>query len=292
MELRQLRYLVAISEEQNINKAAKLCFVTQPALTQQIKKLEDEFNTSLLIRRGRGIVLSEDGKRLTHHARILIKKVDAINKEFLNRSNKKVNQIVLGMAPVLHKFIGPGNFSGLSGVNVKIRKMCNEQMEYELRRGLINAGVTCLVPDLKNLCSIPIAREKICLIASSKHQLNSCDSVDIRFIEGEPLVLLSKEKMQREYLDDYLKANKINMKVMFEVDSYNELVNVIKHSNFISIIPGSLIPFLQDDEVCKIEINNDNFYRDFFLVWDESRQEKKIMQLLNNCFADLTETIN
>ena len=68
MELRQLRYLVAISEELNINRAAKRCFVTQPALSQQIKKLEDELNTSLLIRQGRGIVLSDDGERLSKYA--------------------------------------------------------------------------------------------------------------------------------------------------------------------------------------------------------------------------------
>ena len=292
MELRQLRYLVAISEEQNINRAAKLCFVTQPALTQQIKKLEDEFNTSLLIRRGRGIVLSEDGERLTQHAKNLIKKVDAIKKEFLNCSNKNVNQILLGTVPAIHKFIDPDSVSGLSGMNVKVRKMCNDQMEYELRRGLINAGITTVVPGIKNVSAIPIAREKIYLVASIKHKLHASKTVNIDSVSDEPLALLSKELIQGEYLDTYLKTNKINMKVVLEVDSCDELVNVIKHSNFISIIPNSLISNFENEEICSIEITNNDFYRNFFLVWDKSKQDDEMVQRLHNSFPDLTSAIN
>ncbi len=292
MEIRQLRYLVAISEEQNINRAAKLCFVTQPALTQQIKKLEDEFNTSLLIRRGRGIVLSEDGERLTRHAKTLIKKIDAIKKEFLICNNKNINQMLLGIVPAIHKFIDSESMTNLPDMSVKIRKMCNEQMEYELRRGLINAGITSVKPKIKNLGFIPVAREKILIIASKKHPLAGNGTIDLGSIQGEPLAMLSKELIQGEFLNEYLATKKMNMKVMLEVDSYNELINVIQHSDFISIVPNSLIPNLLHEGICQLEVKSDDFYRNFFLVWDESKQDSEMIQILNDCVSDLTKTIN
>ncbi len=292
MELRQLRYLIAISEELNINRAAKLCFVTQPALTQQIKKLEDEFNTSLLIRRGRGIVLSEDGERLTKYAKGLIKKVDTIKTEFTRPQKKHVNQVCLAAVPVIHKLIDARKISELLKLNIKVKKMGNEQMEYELRRGLINAGITSVVPDIEDTYTRTIAREKMYVVVSRKHHFNSSEQIDIKSITNEPLALLSKELMERGYIDAYLKENKVNIKLKLDIGSFDELISLIKYSNFISILPHSLTSRFNDDDLCKIEIIDDNFCHELFLILDKNNRNNEDFNILNSCFADLTKSIN
>jgi LysR family cyn operon transcriptional activator len=292
MELRQLRYLIAISEELNINRAAKLCFVTQPALTQQIKKLEDEFNTSLLIRRGRGIILSDDGERLTRYARSLIKKVDAIKTEFTRPQKKHVNQVCLAAVPVIHKLIGAKKILELSKSNIKLKKMCNDQMEYELRRGLINAGISSIVPNIIDTYARTIAREKMYVVVSKNHLLNCSEEIDLKSIKNEPLALLSKELMEREYIDTYLKEKKVSVKLKLDIGSFDELISLIKYSNFISILPHSFISSFNDDELCKIEIINDDFCRELFLILDKNNKNNESFNILNSCFTDLTKSIN
>jgi len=292
MELRQLRYLIAISEELNINRAAKLCFVTQPALTQQIKKLEDEFNTSLLIRRGRGIILSEDGERLTKYAKGLIKKVDAIKSEFTRPQEKHINQVCLAAVPVLHKLIDAKKISELSKLNIKVKKMCNEQMEYELRRGLINAGISSIVPDIENTFAKTIAREKMYVIVSNKHFLATSSQVTINSITDEPLALLSKDLMEREFIDGYLQQNKVNIKLKLDISSYDELISLVKYSNFISILPHSFISSFNDEELSSIEIINDDFCRELYLILDKNNINNENFNILNSCFTDLTKSFN
>ncbi len=292
MELRQLRYLIAISEELNINRAAKLCFVTQPALTQQIKKLEDEFNTSLLIRRGRGIILSEDGERLTKYAKGLIRKVDAIKNEFTRPQEKHINQVCIAAVPVIHKLIDAKKISELSKLNIKVKKMCNEQMEYELRRGLINAGISSIVPDIEDTFARTIAREKMYVVVSRQHFLNSYEEIDIKSITNEPLALLSKDLMEREDIDAYLKQNKVSIKLKLDISSFDELFSLIKYSNFISILPYSFISSFNDDDLCKIEIINDDFCRELYLILDKNNRNNENFNILDSCFSELTKSLN
>ena len=292
MELRQLRYLIAISEEQNINRAAKLCFVTQPALTQQIKKLEDEFNTSILIRRGRGIILSEDGNRLSEYAKDVIKKVDVINNEFSQSRIKRNKQVSLGIIPSVYKLITTVKKSELSSLNIKLKKMCDEQMEYELRRGLVNGGITSSIPNIENTYVTTVAREKMYVIASRNHFVNLSSNVDIKSLESEPLALLSKEAIQRDYIDKYLKENDLNIKVKLDVDSFNELINIVKYSNFISILPYSLVSTFHDDDICKVEVINHDFCRELYLILDEDNKDNNKFNFINSCFTELTQTLN
>jgi len=290
MELRQLRYLIAISEEQNINRAAKLCFVTQPALTQQIKKLEDEFNTSFLIRRGRGIILSEDGERLSKYAKNIIRKIDAIKNEFSLSNKERIKQLSIGVVPALHNFIKSGKIFDKSGVNIKLKKMCSEQIEYELRRGLINAGISAAKSDVENTCSRVIAHEKMYVLLSKKHPLSLSDSIDISSISNEPLALLSKNLMQREYINNYLKKNNVGSKIMLDLGSFDELISVVKHSNFFSILPDSLASSIQDNDIRTIKVNNDDFHRDIFLVLDENNKNE--FNFLDSRFSELTKALD
>lgn len=283
MELRQLRYLLAISEEQNVNRAAKLCFVTQPALTQQIKKLEAELNTSLLIKCGRGIVLSEEGEKLSRHASKLIRKVEAIKQEFIN-SDKSNKQLMLGVDPGLFEYTKSKVANKTIASSIKIKRMGNDQLQYELRKGMVDAGITTDVSNIKNIGQSPIVREKIYLVASKEVHLNTLQPLDLASILSEPLVLPSKKIMIRKYLDDYLKEKNLKIKLMLEVDSFEELVSVIKHSSFITLLPQSIFLKYANEEINAIELNDDGFYRDHYLIWNKDRQDIEKINFLNDYF--------
>ena len=76
MDIRQLRYFVQIVESGSLLKASRQIFIAQPALSQQLAKLEAEVGVSLLTRSARGVVPTENGHALYHHAKFLIRQVD------------------------------------------------------------------------------------------------------------------------------------------------------------------------------------------------------------------------
>jgi LysR family hydrogen peroxide-inducible transcriptional activator len=277
MEIRQLRYLIAISEVQNVNRAAKLCFVTQPALTQQIKKLEDEFNTSLLIRRGRGIVLSEDGKRLTRYAKKLMKNVDAIKDEF-SVKNKSSNQVYLGVTFEVSNFMNFNKLPKLSDLKVNVKKMSDEQMSYELNRGLINAGISHNKLTLDGINSKPIAKEKMYLVSSYKHILNG-KKIDVNMLAAEPVALLKIHDLNKSCLIRF------GINPIITVETLDELKRIIKNSNFISILPYSLVVDIDKHEICVAEIKNESFSRNVYLICNEYVRNN-CADYFNSCFQN------
>ena len=83
MELRTMRYFLAAAREENITRAAELLHVTQPALSKQLKALEDELGKKLFMRRSYSIQLTEEGILLRKRAEDLVKMADKISTEFL-----------------------------------------------------------------------------------------------------------------------------------------------------------------------------------------------------------------
>ncbi len=287
MELRQLRYLVAIAKEQNVSRAAKLCFVSQPALTQQIHKLEEELNISLLVRRGRGIALTSAGERLTKHARQLTRKVDEIKNEFSQLDKNNIHYIKIGVVPELLK-LGQDVIDSKPVVKnkrfkIKMIKMTDDQIDYELRRGMINAAITTKVPKLKDAISIPTILEKITLITSKSNELSRVDSVCIKSLLNEPLVMLHESLSSRTYFNNYLESNHIKFKVMIEVSSISELVEVIKNSNFISFSPNGRIVNDFSNDVSSTPLS-DNFFRENYLCWGESDNDSDKIKCLEKYF--------
>lgn len=101
MELRQLKYFLALADEKNFHKAAELVGLTQSALTQSIAKLERDLGVTLFVRGKTGTVLTDHGQRLHEHAQVILAQVQAAQTELLVRSGRQRAEISLGVVPSL-----------------------------------------------------------------------------------------------------------------------------------------------------------------------------------------------
>ena len=96
MEFRTLKYFLAIAREQNMTNAASVLHVSQSALSRQISDLEDELNTSLFIRTGRKMILTDDGMRLRKRAEEITSLVNRTEMEFLEGDDDVVGNVFIG----------------------------------------------------------------------------------------------------------------------------------------------------------------------------------------------------
>lgn len=96
MEIRVLKYFLAVAREQNITNAAEVLHITQPTLSRQLKELEDEIGKTLFIRGKRKITLTEDGRLFRKRAEEIVELVNKTESEFSNSTNEISGEIAIG----------------------------------------------------------------------------------------------------------------------------------------------------------------------------------------------------
>lgn len=148
MNLRTLRYLVALADEEHFGRAAQACFVSQPTLSAQIRKLEDELG-SVLIERGPGkFLLTEVGRDVVERARFIVREADQI-KELAQRSQDPMSgRLSMGFIHTLGPYLMPHIMPGLHERFPEIRWHLSEyqthQLIDQLNRGTLDVGIMAL----------------------------------------------------------------------------------------------------------------------------------------------------
>ncbi|WP_432738097.1 LysR substrate-binding domain-containing protein [Maridesulfovibrio sp. FT414] len=210
METRQLKYFVAVAEELHFGNAARRLHISQPPLSQQIMKFEDELGVRLFERNKRSVVLTAAGKVLLEDARRVL--------DSLERAESNLRAAVSGQGGRLRLgYIGPAletplaeiiaEFKGrYPGVDLVLREMfTNAQLE-AVRSGEIDVGVVRLFRhDVSDLVAEVFHRESYALIAPSGHRFAERDSVDVSELAGEPLVFYPRDSQPLLY-DEWMKV--------------------------------------------------------------------------------------
>ncbi|MBE6117310.1 MAG: LysR family transcriptional regulator [Erysipelotrichaceae bacterium] len=158
MEIRTLRYFLAVAREENMTRAAELLHVTQPTLSKALKSLEDELGKKLFTRRSFSITLTEEGILLRNRAEDLVSMADKIEQEFLSLDSVSGGDIYFGLAESYQ-------IRWLAREIRAFKKLCpdlryhitsgdTEQVTEKLDKGLLDFAVICETPDEKKYDSI------------------------------------------------------------------------------------------------------------------------------------------
>ena len=192
MEIRTLRYFLAVAREENMTRAAELLHVTQPTLSKALKALEDEFGKKLFVRHSFRISLTEEGALLRDRAGDLVTMAEKIEREFLSLDDITGGELYLGLAesyqirylareirvlkeryPLLRYHITSGD---------------TEQVTEKLDRGLLDFAVVCDAPDEKKYDSLPFPEGDIWgLILPADAPLAKKEALRIDDLAGVPL---------------------------------------------------------------------------------------------------------
>lgn len=199
MELRHLRYFVAVAEKENISQAAKILHVSQPALSRQMRDLEEELGISLFKRGGKFVRLTEAGNVFLREAHAALMRVDdavAITKAAAHR---KRNQICVGYGPVPTAEILPRALRAFQRSNpqvkVRLRAMTTEGMIRALRSGNIDVSLMAngLSEDLEGLTVMELCTYPLRVAVPRTHRFARIRSVQIDEVAREPIISLSRE---------------------------------------------------------------------------------------------------
>ena len=192
MEIRNLRYFLAVAREENMTRAAETLHVTQPTLSKTMKALEDELGKKLFVRHSFSISLTEEGELLRNRAEDLVTMADKIEKEFLSLDELTGGELYFGLAESYQIRHLAKEIRLLKerypGLRYHITSGDTEQVTEKLDKGLLDFAVICDVPDGRKYEYIAFPEGDIWgLILPADAVLAKKESIRIEDILGLPL---------------------------------------------------------------------------------------------------------
>ncbi len=168
--LRQLQYFSAVAEQRNFGRAAQMCNVSQPALSVQVKTLEETLGGVLFERQARDILLTPLGRDVLDYARQVLGAADRLD-QFAKDHSGGHRSLSIGIIPTIAPYVLPGVLAGLRSsdvsLRVQIREARTERLLAMLRAGEIDAGVMALPAGGSELFELPLFEDRFLLAGSN-----------------------------------------------------------------------------------------------------------------------------
>lgn len=227
MDLRQLRYFVAIAESSSLSEAARRLHIVQPALSKRLADLEDELGAQLIVRGRLGTALTDAGRELYEHARIIEKQVESARQAVQERNGVMEGRISIGVLRTLAPALGAKIFSAiqerLSLVIPEIRVGYSAELAQLLREGRLDISMN--LPHEPTAKNVPIYSERLCVVGVPsilKKVPAECRPEDLK---GVPLVLSSLQPAHSLLLD-LARREELELRVIGGIEDIAALLDV------------------------------------------------------------------
>lgn len=248
MELRHLRYFVVVAEEENVSRAALKLHVSQPALSRQIRDLEDELGFLLLERTAKSVRLTDAGRTFLIEARAVLQRAGEAVKAARAVAEAGRGEIHVGYAPSLTARILPQILRAfqaeMPAVRVKLHDVSTEEMIAGLRQDKWQVAFVVRGDSgrLRGLRFEELVRDPIRLAVARKHPFASRRTVTLAEVAREPLITYSRKDYPDAYenLTAFFAGIKQKPRIAEEHDSVSSLITAVEAGSGVVIAPQSL----------------------------------------------------
>ena len=202
MNLQALRYLTALAEHRHFGRAAEKCFVTQPTLSMQIRKLEDELGLQLLERNNKSVRLTDIGLIIAEYAQKILREVKTIQELAKTVKDPYSGNIKMGVIPTLAPYLLPRVIGNLQQAMPKLQyywvEKTTEVLMQQLKLGEIDAALISLPIKDNELVVEPLFTEEFLLAVPKQHALVKRKTLQLKDIENSELLLLEEGHCLRD----------------------------------------------------------------------------------------------
>jgi LysR family transcriptional regulator, hydrogen peroxide-inducible genes activator len=241
LKLKDLRYLVAVADSRHFGRAAAKCFVSQPTLSAQLRKLEQYLGVQLIERRPRHVTLTQAGEDIAKRARTMLESGEAIVTMALTRRDPLAGQLRLALLPTIGPYLLPQ-------VALKIRKALPrlELMLYEyqtspmlerVHHGEIDVGILALPVHSDGLVSRELYEEPFVAAFPTDHPLARRARVRAEDLQGETLLLLEDGHCLRDQALAVCSRSGVHEKQDFRATSIETLRQMVATGVGITLLP-------------------------------------------------------
>ena len=293
MNLRDLKYLVALADHKHFGRAAAACYVSQPTLSTQIKKLEDELGVPLVERAPRKVMLTPAGRDAAERARRIVAEVEQMKEAARRSQDPEAGTVRLGMFPTLGPYLLPhvvprirARFPHLELLLVEEK---SDVLLSRLREGKLDAGLLALPVADDQLHTEFLFEEPFVLAVPESHPLAQRGSLTLAELSHQQLLLLEDGHCLREQALDVCRLSGANEKSEFRATSLETLRQMVAADVGITLLPALAVkpPVARSPNIHLLAFSDSHPSRRIAMVWRKSSAMSGFLQVFAQVFREL-----
>jgi LysR family hydrogen peroxide-inducible transcriptional activator len=241
LKLKDLAYLVAVADTRHFGRAAERCFVSQPTLSAQLKKLEEYLGVQLIERAPKRVALTVAGEEIVARARRIIESSDEIVELARGHRDPLAGRLRLALLPTIGPYLLP-NVAGklrkhLPRLELMLYEYQTDVMLEKLHAGEIDVGILALPVELDGLESCELYREPFMVAVPAAHRLASHKTIKVEDLHQETILLLEDGHCLREQALDICSGTGVHEKQDFRATSLETLRQMVAAGVGITLLP-------------------------------------------------------
>ncbi|MGS1080223.1 DNA-binding transcriptional regulator OxyR [Pseudoxanthomonas beigongshangi] len=297
MNLRDLKYLVALADHKHFGHAAAACFVSQPTLSTQIKKLEEELGVPLVERAPRKVMLTPAGRDAADRARRIVAEVEQMKEAARRSQDPEAGTVRLGIFPTLGPYLLPHVVPRIRTRFPQLELLLIEEKSdvllSRLREGKLDAGLLALPLQDDQLHTEFLFEEPFLLAVPEAHPLAERDSLSLGELSNQQLLLLEDGHCLREQALDVCRISGANEKSEFRATSLETLRQMVAANVGITLLPTLAVkpPVARSDNIHLLGFTDSHPSRRIAMVWRRSSAMAGFLQELAKVFRELPASL-
>jgi LysR family nitrogen assimilation transcriptional regulator len=275
MDLRQLRSFLQIVETQSFSKAATLSRISQPALSRQVRMLEEELGVSLLYRNGRGVAPTPAGKVLTDWAQRVLQTVQAARDAVRTFEAEPSGSLSFGtpssLGIVLTPLVGLAFGRQYPKVRLHLVEGLSGLIHEWILGGRLDMAILYDMPVMGHLVAMPLLEESM-VVVGPPNRFTAGEALSPEIVVDLPLVLPARPHRLRLLVDGMAAALGRDLDPMLEIDALPALLEVVRNSGLYTILPCSSVEALvRRNELSVATLEAPQATRRLSLAWPTDR---------------------
>lgn len=285
MNLRDLQYLIAVADLRSFNKAADKCHVSQPALSNQIRKLEETLGVILFERNNKRVMITESGEQMVTIARRILNDVDTMHEIAGSGQNPLAGKLRLGAFPTLSAYIFPDLVPKIMHDMPKLKLVLVEEKTHvlleRLKRGELDAALLALPIDDDELETHALFDDEFLLAVTPGHALAKRKTVKAEDLRQHKLLLLEEGHCLRHQALSVCQLAGTEEEQDFRATSLETLRQMVKAGTGITLMPNIAI-HKNENDIRYIPFVSPAPHRTIALVWRKTSAKKAVIEKLKS----------
>jgi len=292
LSLVQLQYLVALDEHRHFIKAAQSCFVTQPTLSMQIKKLEEELGVKLFDRSKQPIIPTDVGVLVIEQAKKVLNETKKIENILLEYKGKVAGDLNVGIIPTVSPYLMPSLISNISKrypeVRLYVKELMTEEIVSLLQKDHLDVGIVATPLDVDGMVEKPIFYEKFCLYLNPKHPAYDEELVDSKRLLEDKHWLLTEGDCFRDQavnLCELRESSRQTNSFSYESGSIETLIRIVNMEGGATVIPEWASLALRPEERKNVRDVRGESVREVSLIYTRNFAKAKLSEAFYNALV-------
>lgn len=298
--LRQLRFLVALSDQLHFGKAADACFVTQSTLSSGIKDMEDQLGAQLVERTKRKVMMTPLGARMVVKARAVLADVDSLTRMAEEAAQPFVGDLTFGVIPTIGPYVLPGFMAAARkkypDLRLYLKEEQTDRLLAEITKGDVDVGLLAFPIDIPDtLDSEIVGFDEFSFACAKGHPMAVADEIPRSAITGEDLLLLEDGHCLRDHALGACSANAAQKARgnTFQATSLPTLIQMVEAGLGFTLVPNMAVKSGAIDKrrICVRPISGKAPGRSLGLVWRSTDHRADEFQALAEMLRELLASV-